>query len=48
MVWPDFSALWDEAWIAGPSAIGSEKGMPSSMISAPEAGSDLRMASEVS
>ena len=22
MVWPDFSALWDEAWIAGPSAIG--------------------------
>ena len=35
------------AWIAGPSAIGSVNGMPSSITSAP-AGSALRIASEVS
>ena len=47
MVWPAFSARWPEAWIAGPSAIGSENGMPSSMTSAPAAGSAFRIASEV-
>ena len=35
---PFRSARWDEAWIAGPSAIGSENGMPSSIRSAPAAG----------
>ena len=40
--WPAFSARSDAAWIAGPSAIGSENGMPSSMRSAPA----LRQAEE--
>ena len=42
MVCPACSARSDEAWIAGPSAIGSEKGMPSSMMSAPAPGSAFR------
>ena len=32
---PCFSARSDERWITGPSAIGSENGMPSSITSAP-------------
>ena len=48
MVWPAFSARSPAAWMAGPSAIGSENGMPSSTMSAPAAGSAFRMASEVS
>jgi len=47
MVCPDFRARCDDAWMAGPSAMGSENGMPSSMMSAPAAGRLLRMASEV-
>ena len=39
---PDFKARWLAACIAGPSAMGSEKGMPSSIMSAPAAGSRLR------
>ena len=39
IVCPALSARSDEAWIAGPSAIGSENGMPSSMMSAPAPGS---------
>jgi len=34
-VTPAFSALRDEACIVGPSAIGSEKGIPNSMMSTP-------------
>src|SRR6478735_4016293 len=37
-VCPALSARWDDIWIAGPSAIGSVNGMPSSMTSAPAAG----------
>src|SRR5690349_21362068 len=48
MVWPAFSARCEEAWIAGPSAMGSEKGMPSSMMSAPAPGRPLSTAREVS
>ena len=40
-VCPALSARWDDIWIAGPSAIGSVNGMPSSMTSAPAAGSAL-------
>src|ERR1700722_3378827 len=47
-VMPEASALWEEAWIAGPSAIGSENGMPSSIRSAPALGSCSRMAKLVS
>ena len=47
MVWPALSARSPAAWIAGPSAIGSENGMPISMMSAPAAGSAFRIASEV-
>ena len=47
-VCPPFSARWPATWIAGPSAIGSENGMPSSMISAPAFGSAFMIASEVS
>src|SRR5262245_61334256 len=47
-VCPALSARCDDIWIAGPSAIGSVNGMPSSTTSAPAAGSALRMASEVS
>ena len=35
------------AWIVGPSAIGSEKGMPSSMMSAPTFGSSCIREMEV-
>src|SRR5258706_572094 len=35
---PCFSARWPASWIAGPSAIGSENGMPISLRSAPAAG----------
>ena len=38
-VWPALSARCDDAWIAGPSAIGSVNGMPSSITSAPAFGS---------
>ena len=48
MVWPPSSARRPARWIAGPSAIGSVKGMPSSTRSTPAAGSPRRMASEVS
>ena len=41
------SARSDEAWIAGPSAIGSVKGMPSSITSAPAAGSPCSSARAV-
>src|SRR5438876_6660063 len=47
-VCPALSARSEEAWMAGPSAIGSVNGMPSSITSAPAAGSALRIASEVS
>jgi hypothetical protein len=45
---PALSARNPAAWIAGPSAIGSVNGMPSSTISAPALGSALRIASEQS
>jgi hypothetical protein len=38
-VMPVRKARNEEAWIAGPSAIGSVNGMPSSITSAPAAGS---------
>ena len=41
------SARKPAAWIDGPSAIGSVKGMPSSIMSAPAFGSALMMSSEV-
>ena len=44
---PAFSARNPAAWIAGPSAIGSVKGMPISMMSAPAFGSALMISSEV-
>ena len=44
---PAFSARSPAAWIDGPSAIGSVKGIPISMMSAPAFGSALRMSSEV-
>ena len=47
-VWPPLSALRPAAWIAGPSAIGSENGMPSSMMSAPAPGSAFMIDSDVS
>ena len=47
MVWPALSARSPAAWIAGPSAIGSVNGMPSSITSAPAFGSALRIASAV-
>src|SRR5215831_1877519 len=47
-VWPALSARCDDSWIAGPSAIGSVNGMPSSTTSAPAAGSAERIASDVS
>jgi hypothetical protein len=40
---PAASARRPAAWIAGPSAMGSEKGMPSSMMSAPAAGNPARI-----
>ena len=45
MVAPAASARTPAAWIAGPSAIGSVNGMPSSITSAPAAGSALTIAS---
>ena len=48
MVWPPASARWLASWMAGPSAMGSVKGMPSSMMSAPAPGSAFISASEVS
>ena len=47
MFWPAWSARRPPAWIAGPSAIGSVNGMPSSITSAPAFGSAFRIASEV-
>src|SRR5262245_13621036 len=47
-VCPALRARRPAAWIAGPSAIGSVNGMPSSITSAPAPGSARRMASEVS
>ena len=47
MVWPAFSARSEEAWTAGPSAMGSENGMPSSIRSAPAAGRPSRIFSDV-
>ena len=47
MFCPALSARNPAAWIAGPSAIGSVNGMPSSITSAPACGSALRIASEV-
>ena len=35
---PDFRALWLDNWIDGPSAIGSEKGIPISIKSTPFCG----------
>ena len=46
-VCPAFSARRPAAWMAGPSAIGSENGMPSSIMSAPAAGSACMTESEV-
>src|ERR1044071_8998769 len=48
MLAPAFRARTEEACTAGPSAIGSVKGMPSSITSAPAAGSLSRMAKLVS
>src|SRR5258705_4569070 len=48
MVCPALSARCDDIWIAGPSAIGSVNGMPSSITSAPAAGSARTSASDVS
>src|SRR5215471_16620528 len=48
IVCPALSARCDDAWTAGPSAIGSVNGMPSSITSAPAFGSALIRASEVS
>ena len=36
IVTPFFMAIWLLVWITGPSASGSEKGMPSSIIAAPD------------
>src|ERR1700682_2667398 len=47
MFWPALRARNDEAWTAGPSAIGSVNGMPSSITSAPACGNALAMASHV-
>src|SRR6516164_7716803 len=47
-VCPALSARCDDIWIAGPSAIGSVNGMPSSTTSAPAAGMARSSASEVS
>src|SRR5215831_3053049 len=47
-VCPALSARCEDAWMAGPSAIGSVNGMPSSITSAPAFGSALMSASEVS
>src|SRR5690349_22239366 len=47
MLAPLWSARSEEAWIAGPSAMGSLKGIPSSIRSAPAAGSCLTIAAEV-
>jgi len=47
MSWPALSARSEEAWMAGPSAIGSVNGMPSSMMSAPAGGSARSISSEV-
>jgi hypothetical protein len=44
---PDLSARCPASWIATPSAMGSEKGMPSSITSAPAAGRPAKMASKV-
>ena len=41
MVWPALRARSPAAWIAGPSAIGSVKGMPNSITSAPAVGKRL-------
>ena len=46
-VWPALSARRPAAWIAGPSAIGSENGMPSSMTSLPALGSAFMIFSDV-
>jgi hypothetical protein len=48
MFCPALSARRLEAWIAGPSAIGSVKGMPSSITSAPAPGRPCTRASAVS
>src|SRR5262245_1222794 len=47
-VMPLLSARRLDAWIAGPSAIGSLNGMPSSIRSAPAAGRPLRISHDVS
>ena len=47
MVCPAASARWPARWIAGPSAIGSVNGMPSSTTSTPAAGRPFSTASEV-
>src|SRR5215467_8559833 len=47
-VCPALSARCEDAWTAGPSAIGSVNGMPSSIRSAPAFGSALMSASDVS
>jgi hypothetical protein len=40
---PAFNALNDDAWITGPSAIGSENGIPNSIKSAPFLGSSFNI-----
>src|ERR1051325_1552276 len=45
---PAFNARWPAAWIDGPSAIGSENGMPISTTSAPAAATSSNSAREVS
>jgi hypothetical protein len=42
-VMPALSARWPATWIEGPSAMGSVNGMPSSIRSAPAAGSPFRI-----
>ncbi len=47
-VMPALSARNPAAWIEGPSAIGSENGMPTSMRSAPAAGNPASKRAKVS
>ena len=44
----NFSARWLESWIEGPSAIGSENGMPISITSAPAPGSPWNISRKTS
>ena len=47
-VCPAAKARCEAAWMAGPSAIGSVKGIPNSIISAPACGRPARIRAEIS